>query len=302
MQVIRTTDESDRLEATPSGEAGGPTNGLTSNERRTAMTTRGKCLFLWAVLPAVVNGQVLKITSFTGDPVTGNISLTWTNQPTNVYVGLLAAHSADDDSWLPAASPLWNLRTTNATTALPGMHFDPPMMFVKLICSTNPLSPPSFPQFPVPFANITVDGNTSDWAGILPALIDRAGDVYMGPPGSDITALYLARDSTRAYLRIDAGNGPPDSSSTWRVSFYTNYFAYAGDRFVDIDIDTCTVKEYTCSTSGGCWTNVASGAVAVQGSVIEASVPFSALNPPSPSYVRAYQKFDSTGIVEATFP
>ena len=263
------------------------------------MTTKTRCLLLFtAMLPALLNAQVLRIVSFTRDALTGNSSLTWTNQPPSLYCGFLVAHSADDDFWLPGG---WNFLTTNWTTTLQLGHPSPPTFFCRIICSTNPLSPPSFPRVQVPFASITVDGNPADWSGIQPALTDRAGDAYFGPTGSDITAVYLARDNTKAYLRIDVTNGPPDGGII-RVSFYTNYLEYAGDRFVDLDTGYCAVNQYTCSTSGGCWTNVATGAVAVQGNVIEASVPWIALNPPSPCYVRAYQQFDTTRIVEVTFP
>lgn len=271
------------------------------------MTTKIKyCVLLAAILTAVSQAQVLRITSFTRDAVTGNYSLTWTNQPTNVYCAFLGAHSVDDDddSWIPAGNPLWNYRTTNTTTTLQGLHPEPPQLFFRILGSTNPLSCPSYPQFQVPVASITVDGSTSDWAGIQPALTDRGGDAYSGPAGSDITALYLARDSTKVYLRIDVTNGPPDSSVDFDISFYTNCFFNAGDRFVGINFwaPQCAVEQYTSSTSGGSHTTLATGTLVTQGNVIEASVPLSALNPPSPCYVRAYHEFDSTAYVRATFP
>jgi hypothetical protein len=274
--------------------------GRGARKRIRSMTTKMRYfLLLAAMAPALLNAQVLRIVSYRCDP-SGNNSLTFTNYPRTLYGGLLAARSADDDFWLPVA---WNALITNSTTTFQ-FHTSPPKSFFRLVCSTNRLSLPSLPRFQVPSANITVDGNSSDWSGIQPAVTDRAGDAYGGPSGSDITALYLARDSTKAYLRIDVTNGPPDGSLSFSVSFYTNYFpAYAGDRFVDISIHdlSCAVKQYTSSNCGGCWTNVVTGTLAVQGNVIEASVPLSALNPPSPCYVRAYQEFDSTAIVEATF-
>jgi hypothetical protein len=261
-------------------------------------------VLLAAMAPALLNAQELRIVSFRRDVVTGNYSLTWTNQPLNLYCGLLGAYSADDDFWQAAASPLWNLLTTNSSTTIPGLHFSPPMLFAKVVCSTKPLSLPPCPSFQVPVANITVDGDTADWSGIQPAISDRAGDAYLAPAGSDMTALYLARDNTKASLRIDVTNGPPASSLFFDVGFYTNYFAVAGDRFVVVDVGgmSCSVEQYTCSGSGGCHTNLANGTVVVKGNVIEASVPFSALNPPSPSYIRAYHQYDTTRIVKATFP
>ncbi len=263
-------------------------------------------VFLAAMVPMLLNAQVLRITSFTHDPLANTFSMTWTNQPVNVYCAFLAAHSVDDDkeSWIPAGNPLWNYRTTNTTTTLQGLHPEPPQLFFRILASTNPLSCPSYPQYQVPVASITVDGSASDWAGIQPALADRAGDTYGGPPGSDITAVYLARDSTKVYLRIDVTNGPPDSSVAFNVSFYTNCFFNAGDRFIGIYLwsGQCSVEQYTSSTSGGSHTNLASGTLAIQGNVIEASVPLSVLNPPAPCYVRAYHTYDSTAYVRATFP
>ncbi|MCX6930062.1 MAG: hypothetical protein NT154_43655 [Verrucomicrobia bacterium] len=270
------------------------------------MTTKMRYFLLFAaVLPALLNAQVLRIVSFTRDTLTGNYDLTWANQPTSVYCGLLFAYSLDDGFWLPVASPLWNFRTTNTTTTLQQLGFSSPKAFLRIVCSTNPMSCLSYPHFQVPFSNISVDGSPADWAGIQPAVTDPAGDAYLGPAGSDITALYLARDSTNVYLRIDVANGPPDNPVSFNLSFYTNCVFYAGDRFVSINFwaPQCAVEQYACSTSGGCHSTVAVGRLAVNGNVIEASVPVSALNPPSPSYVRANSgAFDTTSYVEATFP
>ena len=220
-------------------------------------------LLLGTIIPALSQAQELRIVSFTRNPLTGSYSVTWTNQPTNVYCMFLAAHSVDDDSdsWIPTGNPLWNFRTTNTTTTLVGLHPEPPQLFFRIAASTNPLSCPSYPHFQVPFANITIDGNPADWSGIQPALSDRAGDARGGPIGGDITALYLARDGTKAYLRIDVTNGPPDSSVDLNVSFYTNCFFNAGDRFVYVSPSSgwCTVEQYTSSTSGGSHITLATG-------------------------------------------
>ena len=55
----------------------------------------------------------------------------------------------------------------------------------------------------IPIANISIDGNTPDWAGINPLIWDW--DDFYSPdfPGADIQALYLARDSNNLYLRLD---------------------------------------------------------------------------------------------------
>lgn len=264
------------------------------------MKTKIRCLVLLsAMLPMFTNAQVCRIVSFTRDGF-----LTWTNQPANVYCALLGA-STVEDVWLPTGNPWWNIMTSNSTTTLqiPTQIMSRAQSFIRIVCSTNPMTL-HYTNFPVPFANITVDGDISDWSGIQPAVTDRAGDAQGGPVGSDITALYLARDSTKAYIRIDVTNGPPDSTVSFKTSFYTNCVFYAGDRYVGIFLwsHQCSVEQYTSSTKGA-HTTVAIGNLAVQGNIIEASVPLSALNPPSPCYVRvSTDVFDTTSYVEASFP
>jgi hypothetical protein len=55
----------------------------------------------------------------------------------------------------------------------------------------------------VPSANITVDGNTSDWSGIEVLAWDWQDVFAPDLPGADIQALYLARDAANLYLRLD---------------------------------------------------------------------------------------------------
>jgi len=259
------------------------------------------CLLILAALPAFANAQTCRIVSLTSDGY-----LTWTNSPTNLYCGLLYARALDD-CWSPA-SGYWNYWTSNSQTTLQlpsgGMAF--PQLYLRLVCATNPLSF-SFPQFQVPFAGITVDGNSSDWSGIQPAVSDRAGDAQ-GPAGSDLTAIYIARDTANAYVRIDVANGPPSSGLYFGVSFYTNATSQAGDRYVFVNLRgfACSVEKRIAAGSGY-HEFVASGALAVQGNIIEASVPLSALNPPSPSFVSAWDdtsgpSIDNTCMVEARFP
>lgn len=262
-------------------------------------------LLLGAMIPALSQAQVLRITSFTRDPLTGNGSLTWTNQPANVYCSFLGAGTVDD-VWIPTGNPWWNILTTNTTTTLqiPTSIMSRAQGWLRIVCATNPVTL-HYTNIQVPFASITVDGQTSDWSGIQPAVTDPVGDAKGGPAGSDLTALYLARDSANAYVRIDVANGPPDSTVAYKISFYTNCVFCAGDRYVGIFLwsHQCSVAQYTSSTSGASHTTVAVGTLAISGNVIEASVPLGALNPPSPSYVRVgTDVFDTTSYVEATFP
>jgi hypothetical protein len=50
------------------------------------------------------------------------------------------------------------------------------------------------------FANITIDGDTSDWAGIAPAYTDEDG--VNNPGGVDFQNVYLANDANYLYIYI----------------------------------------------------------------------------------------------------
>ncbi len=50
------------------------------------------------------------------------------------------------------------------------------------------------------FQTITIDGNTSDWAGIAPAYTDEDG--VNNPSGVDFQNVYLANDANYLYIRI----------------------------------------------------------------------------------------------------
>jgi len=79
--------------------------------------------------------------------------------------------------------------------------------------------------FDVPIRTITVDGQPGDWAGISPILTDPSGDSTCGA-GTDIIALYLARDDQYLYWRMDTADGQfsYDGQDTPRgpeVTFYS---------------------------------------------------------------------------------
>lgn len=55
-----------------------------------------------------------------------------------------------------------------------------------------------------------------DWAGIAPFIVDLQGRVPSGSPtGTDITNVYLAKDGTYLYCRIDLANGGPTPPSLY---------------------------------------------------------------------------------------
>lgn len=161
-------------------------------------------------------------------------------------------------------------------------------------------------SYDVPFAEIQVDGSGLDWSGIPPAITDPSGDAG-SIAGSDITAIYLARDSQNIYVRIDVANGPPSSTLYFGVSFYPQDYYQSGDRFVFIDMQAFLASvESRRAGSGGYHDIVASGVLAIQGTVIELSVRFQDLNPPARSHVEGWDdisgpSIDSTSSVTAVF-
>lgn len=66
----------------------------------------------------------------------------------------------------------------------------------------------------IPYAKIKVDGKLGDWAGISPVLTDPAGDLSSNYDsgkykGTDVTKLFLAKDNTKLYVRMEFANGKP---------------------------------------------------------------------------------------------
>jgi hypothetical protein len=54
----------------------------------------------------------------------------------------------------------------------------------------------------IPNKSIKVDGKQDDWNGIQPLAADENGDVEVTDPGSDIKAVYVAKDSDNLYVMI----------------------------------------------------------------------------------------------------
>ena len=54
--------------------------------------------------------------------------------------------------------------------------------------------------------SITIDGGPSDWNGVAPIVSDSPTDSICGP-GTDIKAIYLAKDGNYLYWRVDTADG-----------------------------------------------------------------------------------------------
>jgi hypothetical protein len=62
----------------------------------------------------------------------------------------------------------------------------------------------------VVWAQIMIDGQFADWAGISPIVGDPAGDSSIGDPAEDILAGYVALENTDVFFRMDLA-GVPDA-------------------------------------------------------------------------------------------
>lgn len=171
------------------------------------------------------------------------------------------------------------------------------------------------PPTNVPYAHITVDGNTTDWtlAGIAPLLTDATGDAQTGAPaGGDITNVYLAQDGTNVFVRIDVANGTtPGTNLNFSVEFQAGgEDESSGDHriYMDCRTGTCTVEEYGHYYDDDWYDyTVSTGTMAIRGSIIEASVRLSDLQPPSPCSVDAgsgqgWDDLDWTRYIKVQFP
>jgi len=72
----------------------------------------------------------------------------------------------------------------------------------------EPIGTPTF-SFEIPSGEITVDGTGTDWTGISPIIEDKQNDTACGDDGegSDLKAVYLAKDDQYLYWRIDTWSG-----------------------------------------------------------------------------------------------
>lgn len=70
-------------------------------------------------------------------------------------------------------------------------------------------------------APIFIDGNSDDWDGMEPLLVDPHGDVDAGVPHLDIERVFLSSDRTFVYVKIDVAGEIPN-----RDDLFLNYGLY----------------------------------------------------------------------------
>ncbi len=82
----------------------------------------------------------------------------------------------------------------------------------------------------VPLRTIKVDDRTDDWAGLETILVDPSGnDLMPRQPGTDVVALYMARDDKYLYWRIDFADGKPQ----WQAGLIDDQSMYCDLTFTD---------------------------------------------------------------------
>lgn len=149
-------------------------------------------------------------------------------------------------------------------------------------------TPGSYTQLTIPTATVNIDGNTSDWSGISPIITDNTGEGNSSVSGSDIYRVYLAKDSINLYVRLDLANGTPSDDLYIGIDVYQQIDQQAGDRLIFFNFPTSVTVESRNSACDGYHSFVAVGAMVVNGSIVEASVPLSALNASSTRFIRVH--------------
>ena len=124
---------------------------------------------------------------------------------------------------------------------------------------------------------ITVDGNPSDWAALIPALVDVEGD-SSGGSGADIKYVYTAMDDTYAYVMVETFN-PIDANANIEINF--NYkafqhFTHGPHDDLHVNIGNTTLDAWNDEDlDGDNEPYPISGYTVVRTSVMEARIPLS---------------------------
>lgn len=134
------------------------------------------------------------------------------------------------------------------------------------IFGDNPITP----LLLVPDSTMHVDANLRDWARITPVLLDPVSDNLIRDlqGGGDIRALYVCKDSSFLYLRIDTRQ---PVSSRFSYTVHLRVFSEFGETTQDVFTLRIPVNAPNSMLDGEIRT-------AARGRVIEASLPLSKLS------------------------
>jgi len=150
------------------------------------------------------------------------------------------------------------------------------------------------------FQNITIDGNTSDWAGIAPAYINENG--VNNPGGVDFQNVYLANDADYLYVRYTLQQ-PADPISGWNTYIWldndnnpvTGYHPFGNP---NVGSSVMIINDQAYQQAGGGWNEgslptagVAYGAAAIPGTDFEFRI--------SRSVTGVYGAFDGVPLLDS---
>jgi len=143
--------------------------------------------------------------------------------------------------------------------------------------------------------SITINGNLDDWTaqGISSSLFtDAAGNDEPDLGGTDIAALYLAKDDQHLYLAMTLHDGPPSQDVTYSFVAAQQFDEYdtPGERSTEAFYDANAPGWVARVTSRGDWQNIGShpGDAAPGADVIEWKVPLSEMGNLAGRFIRLY--------------
>jgi hypothetical protein len=88
-----------------------------------------------------------------------------------------------------------------------------------LAWTATQITQPSCEIISVPTGTITVDGNTADWAGMSP-IITNTPIGTSSISGSQISKVYLAKNSQKVFVRLDLANGTPENILNFIITWF----------------------------------------------------------------------------------
>jgi len=104
------------------------------------------------------------------------------------------------------------------------------------VAATDTLSHNYFANWTVPYANISVDGDPGDWAGIDPLAVDSDDGLWDPYQVFNLTGVYVATDNKALFIRLDLG-GRFNASLLPGLDYSTSFS-------LDVDVDNDGSVDY----------------------------------------------------------
>ncbi|MCD6318663.1 carboxypeptidase regulatory-like domain-containing protein, partial [Candidatus Aerophobetes bacterium] len=140
-------------------------------------------------------------------------------------------------------------------------------------------------------ASITVDGDPNDWKGINPVVSDPQGDSSGKKSGTDVKAIYVAKDDTYLYFMMSLWDGPTNSD---KVEYRYKFDIDKNGIFNEKDIEIAASPNpslpwhlfaWDCSSQHNHIESIENNGLVGCGSVCEIAIPLSSLNNVSSFYI-----------------